>query len=73
MPESAALALAVAGLYGEALGAEERGDTKSAAMCLEAFDRLGALNEERGAPHITEALCATMLSAHKSRIQKRAG
>jgi hypothetical protein len=67
MTEPIALALAIAGLYGEALRAQERGDSASAAQCLEAFDQLGTLNEEHGATQITVGLCATMLRAHKER------
>lgn len=70
-PEPVALALAIAGLYGEALRAEERGDSKGAALCLAAFDRLGALNLERGSTQITEGLCATMRDAHEARMLGR--
>lgn len=65
MPEPVALALAIAGLYGEALRAQERGDTAGAARCMEAFERLTKLNLEHGAPQITEGLCAIMRRGHE--------
>jgi hypothetical protein len=71
MPEPIALALAIAGLYGEALRAQERGDVSNAARCLDAYERLGALNMERGAPQVTQALCAAMLSEHERRMRER--
>jgi hypothetical protein len=71
MPEPVALALAIAGLYGEALRAQERGDTAGAARCMEAFERLSLLNAERGAPQITEGLCATMRKAHELDLRRQ--
>lgn len=71
MPEPVALALAVAGLYGEALRAQERGDVSNAARCLDAYERLGALNAERGAPQVTQTLCAAMLGEHERRMRER--
>jgi hypothetical protein len=71
MPEPIALALAIAGLYGEALRAQERGDVSNAARCLDAYERLGALNAERGAPRVTQTLCAAMLGEHERRVMER--
>jgi hypothetical protein len=72
MPETVAIALAIAGLYGECLRAQERGDTKQAVILEEAFHLLnGKLSLERGDYVITQQLCDTMLKAHEERIASR--
>jgi hypothetical protein len=72
MPETAAVALAVAGLYGECLRAQERGDAKQAGILEEAFHLLnGKLSLERGDYVLTQELCHAMLKAHEARMAAR--
>lgn len=70
--EDKAIALAIAGLYGEALRAKERGDVEQASILEEAFQLLQSkLSLLRGDYVLTMKLCATMLKAHEERMANR--
>jgi hypothetical protein len=71
MTEAHAVALAIAGLYGEALRAQERGDFASSETLRAAFVMLDKLSQERGMPQLTHSLCDTMVSEYERRAQER--